>query len=146
MLLSIIYAHTDSDEDLQVFQSLLQAFRCSLLFDNEQMEIYESIIKTVEEKYDTYFTDISYKRVLYYCMFTIRRIRKSEHFCEADPVGKSSKYMMASDMLLYLCDYFHIDCVEDEVMLLSEILSRQYFIKNGSGEDNDPLTGLNSSR
>lgn len=139
MLLSIIYAHTDSDEDLQGFSNPFSKLLLSLLFDNEQMEIYESIIKTVEEKYDTYFTDISYKRVLYYCMFTIRRIR-AEHFCEADPVGKSSKYMMASDMLLYLCDYFHIDCVEDEVMLLSEILSRQYFIKNGSGEDNDPLT------
>ena len=47
---------------------------------------------------------------------------------------------MASDILLYLCDYFHIDCVEDEVTLLSEILIKQYFTRNSLGDDNDPLT------
>lgn len=139
MLLSIIDESMDSDEDLQGFSNPFSKLLLSLLFDNEQTEIFESIIKAVEEKHDTYFTDASYKRVLYYCMFAIKRIR-AEHFCEADPAGRNAKYSMASEILLYLCDYFHIDCFEDEVTLLSEILAKQYFIKSGPGDDNDPLT------
>ncbi len=139
MLLSIIYANTDSAEELQGFSNPFSKLLLSLLFDNEQKEIFESIIKAVEKKYDTYFTDASYQRVLYYCMFVVKRIR-AERFCETDPIGKNVKYTMASDILLYLCDYFHIDCVEDEVTLLSEILARQYFIKSSPGDDSDPLT------
>ena len=87
MMMSIINDNIESAEDLQDFSNPFFKLLLSLLLNNEELEIFESIIKTVEKKYDTYFTDVSYKRVLYYCVFAIKRIR-AEHFCEADPAVK----------------------------------------------------------
>lgn len=107
-------------------------------FKNEHRDIFEKIIKAEEERNNVFFTDASYMKVLYYAMTVMKRMAV-EKYGEADFMSHNSKYNMATEILQYLCTYFHIDYLEDEVILLSEMLSGQRYIKNELSNDSNTL-------
>lgn len=138
MMLSIIYSNLYSNETpIQSF-NLFSKLVLNTFFKNEQKEIFEKIIKAEEERNNIYFTDASYLKVLYYLMIVVKRIRVGK-YAKVESFGHNSKYNIALEIVQYLCSYFHIEYLEDEIILFSELLARQHYIKKEISNDSSTV-------
>lgn len=138
MLLSVIYSNLYSNETpIQSF-NLFSKLVLNTFFKNEQKEIFEKIIKAEEERNNIYFTDASYLKVLYYLMIVVKRIRVGK-YAKVESFGHNSKYNIALEIVQYLCSYFHIEYLEDEIILFSELLARQHYIKKEISNDSSTV-------
>lgn len=141
MMLSIIYRNANSVVEETTFSDPFSGLMMPFLFGDLQKVVFEKSIKLAEEKYNSYFTDTSYIKVLYYTMVVIWRIvtHNSNGEMVFDKLEKNFKYEMAEEILQGLCEHHGIACTEAEIYLLSEVLGNQRYIRNESSNNRDAL-------
>lgn len=140
MELSIIYSNIYSEQVSLLVANPFSSLMLQTIFNKDDKEIFERIIKAAERKNGLYFTDVSYIHTLYYTMVVIKRM-SGGNYCSASygDVPKNSKYALAEEILSYLCDYFKIECADGEIALFSKMLSSQRYIRNETQNNGDNL-------
>ena len=112
--------------------------------DMVQRQIHESeeterllgkILHEQEHRHKSYLTDDSFGKIQLYLGIMVRRNRQGEYI-EVRSRRGNSKYLMAEDVIRYVCQYCHITSTEDEVQFLSELLVLARYMKQKDSDQN----------
>lgn len=99
-----------------------------ILKSNNDVEKIKKIIIEQENSHNTFLDDDSFERVCMYIDIMLHRNRQGQ-FVNKIATIENDKYIMAQDILKYVCQYFNIKVTEDEVILLKYILITSRYVK-----------------
>lgn len=97
--------------------------------------LIEKILHEQEHSHKSYLTDDSFEKILRYLAIMVRRNRKGEYVEVRNKRG-NSKYLMAQDVVRYVCQYCQVTATEDEVQFLSELLVMARYMKQKDSDQN----------
>lgn len=102
---------------------------------DEIQSLIEKILHEQEHFHKSYLTDDSFEKILRYLAIMVRRNRQGEYVEVRNKRG-NSKYLMAEDVVRYVCQYCQVTATEDEVQFLSELLVMARYMKQKESEQN----------
>ncbi len=95
----------------------------------------QKIINEQEHVHKSYLTDISFHRILLYLGIMVERNTMGE-FPEAQETADETRYSMAQDILKYVSQYCKVPVIEDDIRLLSNLLAKSRYMKQGMTQSN----------
>lgn len=111
------------------FEQLRQDFlRKQIRVDEHIENILEKILFEQEHVHQCFLNDVSFQRIVMYLGIMVNRENKGEYI-EHREYQENSKYLMAKDILQYVCQYCSMTTTEDEIIFLSELLSFAGYMK-----------------
>lgn len=133
------------ESDKRIFlMSLADVNPENLQQDMVQKQIHESeeterllgkILHEQEHRHKSYLTDDSFGKIQLYLGIMVRRNSQGE-YVEVRSKRGNSKYLMAEDVIRYVCQYCHITSTEDEIQFLSELLVLARYMKQKDSDQN----------
>ena len=99
--------------------------------------ILQKIVNEQEHVHNSFLTDDSFEKIICYLGIMMNRNLQGEYM-EPRRKNKTSKYLMAQDILKYVSQYCRTNTTEDEVQFLSELLVLARYFKNTSKRKDAP--------
>lgn len=101
----------------------------------EIKSLIEKILHEQEHFHKSYLTDDSFEKILRYLAIMVRRNQQGE-YVEVRSRRGNSKYLMAEDVVRYICQYCQVTATEDEAQFLSELLVMARYMKQKDSNQN----------